>query len=321
MKAVVLRQFGKVDQLKVEEVPTPHASEHEVLVRVLAAGVNPSDVKNVQGGMTGTTLPRIPGRDFAGIVAEGPPEWVGKQVWGTGGDVGFTRDGSHAQYIALPETALIAKPDNLSMEAAGSAGVTFVTAWSALVSGAAIRPEDRVLILGAAGGVGSAAVQIARWFGCPVIAAVRTTKQEQQVQEFGLVDTVNTSTASFVEQIRARTDGHGADVVFDTTGHLFPDGVESAASGARVCVILAPSDGMVTFNLRSLYRKELRVIGTDSRRLGVVACARLLAEMAPGFQGRQLRPGEPHSFPLDRAIDAYRMVMEAGGRASLSPRS
>ena len=162
MRAIVVRQFGDPKLLKVQEIPTPQPGDGEALVEVKAAGVNPSDVKNIQGVMHGTTLPRIPGRDFAGVVVRGPAQTIGHEVWGTGGDIGFTRDGSHAQYILLPSAALTPKPANLSMEAAGSAGLIFVTAWSALMTAADVSHTETVLVIGASGGVGSAAVQIAR---------------------------------------------------------------------------------------------------------------------------------------------------------------
>src|SRR5579883_2177359 len=98
MRAVVLREFGKPAKLKVEEIATPEPGEGEILVAVKSAGINPSDVKNVEGAMHGTTLPRVPGRDFAGTVVRGPANVLGREVWGTGGDIGFTRDGTHAQY-------------------------------------------------------------------------------------------------------------------------------------------------------------------------------------------------------------------------------
>src|SRR5580704_2587969 len=121
MRAVIIHQFGDPKLLKVEEVSTPDPRGDEVLVAVKAASINPSDVKNVAGVMHGTTLPRIPGRDFAGIIVAGKGQ-LGSEVWGTGGDIGFTRDGSHAQFILLPATAVAPKPKSLSMEAAASAG-------------------------------------------------------------------------------------------------------------------------------------------------------------------------------------------------------
>jgi len=319
MRAVVLRQFGHPDQLQVEDVAQPRPSEGEVLVKVLAAAINPSDVKNVEGSMARTSLPRIPGRDFAGIVVNGPPDWIGREVWGTGGDVGFTRDGSHAQYMLVPAAALISKPEKLTMEAAGAAGLTLVTAWAALVTGAAIRREDTVLILGAAGGVGSAALQIARIFGATVIAAVRNREQADAARDLGAAKTIDTSAASWVDEVRAQTDGRGADVVFDTTGYLFAESVEAVAASGRVCVISSPADGMVSFNLRSVYRKELRVLGTDSRRLDVTDCAKLLAGLVPAIEAGQLRPGSPTCFPIAQAREAYVQVLQGQGRICLAP--
>jgi NADPH:quinone reductase len=95
VRAIRFEAFGDPSVLKVAEVPLPTADEKAALVRVVAASTNPSDVQNVAGVMRQITLPRIPGRDFARIVEAGPAEWIGAEVWGTGGDVGFTRDGTH----------------------------------------------------------------------------------------------------------------------------------------------------------------------------------------------------------------------------------
>ena len=94
------------------EVLAPTVDEKAALLRVMAASINPSDVKNVAGAMRQTTLPRIPGRDFAGVVEAGPPGWIGTEGWGTGGDIGFTRDGTHAELIAVPVAGLRRKPKN-----------------------------------------------------------------------------------------------------------------------------------------------------------------------------------------------------------------
>ena len=105
MRALRFDRFGPPGQLQVQEIERPHSQREEVVVQVHAAGVNPSDVKNVAGVMEGTTLPRTPGRDFAGVVADGPAELLRTEVWGTGGDIGFTRAGSHAEYLLLPSEA------------------------------------------------------------------------------------------------------------------------------------------------------------------------------------------------------------------------
>src|ERR1700761_1902444 len=102
MQVIEFREFGTPSQLRLADRPTPKADNNNAVVRIEAASVNPSDVKNVAGRMSQTTLPRVPGRDYSGVVVDGPKNWIGKNVWGTGGDVGFTRDGTHAEYIVVP---------------------------------------------------------------------------------------------------------------------------------------------------------------------------------------------------------------------------
>jgi NADPH2:quinone reductase len=132
MKVIEFKEFGSPSQLKLAERPLPQVDANTAVVRIEAASVNPSDVKNVAGRMSQTTLPRVPGRDYSGVVIDGPKEWINQEVWGTGGDAGFTRDGSHAEYIQVPVASLVRKPETLSYEQAACVGVTFVTAWCAL---------------------------------------------------------------------------------------------------------------------------------------------------------------------------------------------
>src|ERR671927_511750 len=123
MQAVVIERFGAPSELRQTEVPRPDPGEGEVLVEIHAAAVNRSDVLNARGSFPLTTLPRIPGRDFAGVVVEGPQELVGTDVWGTGGgELGFTRDGSHARYLAVSRGAVVPKSDTLTLEEAAASG-------------------------------------------------------------------------------------------------------------------------------------------------------------------------------------------------------
>ncbi|HTS17246.1 MAG TPA: zinc-binding alcohol dehydrogenase family protein [Verrucomicrobiae bacterium] len=319
MRAIVIHQFGDPKQLKVEEVPTPEPRDGEVLVAVKAASINPSDVKNAAGAMHGTTLPRIPGRDYAGIVVRGDANLIGREVWGTGGDISRTRDGSHAEYILLPRMAVTPKSKTLSMEAAATAGLSFVTAWTAMVTVAGVSSGETVLVLGATGGTGSAAVQIARSRGARVIGAVRSDDDSPQVRQDGADEVINTRSANVVEAVHSLTNGRGAAVVFDGSGMMFAEAVEVAALDGRMPVIAAPADGKAAFNLRSLYRKGLRVQGIDTLRLDAVACAALLAEMTVGFESGQFnaKPGKP--MPLAAAGEAYALAAHGGGRIVLVP--
>src|SRR5271169_1776207 len=113
MRAIRFKSFGDPSILELEEVAAPTVGETMALVRVMGASITPSDVKTVAGAMKQTTLPRIPGRDFAGVVEAGPAEWIGAEVWGTGADVGFTRDGTHAELLAVPVASLRRQPETL----------------------------------------------------------------------------------------------------------------------------------------------------------------------------------------------------------------
>ena len=143
MRALRFNQFGDPAVLHLSELPDPVGTAQDAVIRVEAASVNPSDVKNVAGLMDWTVLPRTPGRDFAGVVVSGPPEWQGAVVWGTGGDTGFTRDGSHAEFISIPVDALVRKPERLSFDEASTVGVNFVVGWyGAVGDGAAGRRRN-----------------------------------------------------------------------------------------------------------------------------------------------------------------------------------
>jgi NADPH:quinone reductase len=173
MRAIQIRSFGDPAQLRVVDVPDPVDGPDIAVVRIEAASTNPSDVKNVQGAIRQTTLPRIAGRDFAGAVIAGPPDWLGAEVWGTGGDVGFTRDGTHAQKIAVPVASLRRKPARLRFDEAASVGVNYMAAWCGLVEAADLRANEILAIIGAGGGVGGAAAQIAKRIGARVIGVDR----------------------------------------------------------------------------------------------------------------------------------------------------
>ena len=135
MKALRFRKFGPPSLLRIEEIPRPEPRVGEAVVRVKAAAINPSDVKNVAGLFSATTLSRTPGRDFSGVVVAGK-KYEGEEVWSSGPGLGITREGAQAEYLTVPEEALSLKPRTLSFEQAAAIGVPFITAWFALVRAA-----------------------------------------------------------------------------------------------------------------------------------------------------------------------------------------
>ena len=153
-------KFGPVSNLRLIELANPKPDAKTAIVKVAAGAISPSDVRNVEGKMVGTTLPRVPGRDYAGTVVQGPAEWIGAEVWGTGGDIGYAIDGSHAELLAVPVASLRRKPNALSLEQAAAIGVAYLAAWLGLVEYAQLASGETLLVTGAGGGVGGAAAQI-----------------------------------------------------------------------------------------------------------------------------------------------------------------
>lgn len=313
-QAVRFAAFGGPDVLQTQDLPTPVPGPGEALVRVRAASVNPSDVKNVAGRMQQTVPPRTPGRDFAGTVVAGPEEWIGVDVWGTGGDVGFTRDGTHAKHVVIPVAALRRKPDTLSFAEAGAVGVNYVTAWIGLHEAAALSPGESVLVFGATGGVGGAVAALARWHGARVVACARGPLPPTSVAAQLGIETVDlAAVADLPGALLAVSGGKGFDVVYDTVGTpaLFAAGIAALGFRGRYVAIAGTPGEKVSFELIPFYRKEARILGVDSLKRGVVACAEIMERLAPGFASGALpAPTIAAAYPLEQAPAAYRAVAE-----------
>ena len=315
MRALRFDRFGDPHVLQVAEVADPVADNGQAVIAVKAASVNPSDVKNVAGAIPATVLPRVPGRDFAGLVVDGPADWIGAEVWGTGGDVGFTRDGSHAELLAVPVAALVRKPERLSFDEAATVGVNFVTGWLGAVETAQLQKDETIVVFGVSGGVGGAVAQIARARGARVIGIDRTPPRDD-APAATMLDTfipLDGDAQHVAGQIRRETDGCGADVVYDTVGGVTTDAALAAlAHRGRLVVISAVGTRVVPIDLVDFYHNESRLLGCDSTKLGIVESGRRLAEMAAHFESGAFRPLPiSRCYRLDEGQDAYLAV--AGG--------
>ncbi|MFJ9033283.1 zinc-binding alcohol dehydrogenase family protein [Streptomyces sp. NPDC102274] len=312
MRALRFDRFGDLQVLNLADVPDPVARDGQAVVAVKAASVNLSDLMNVAGQMEGTTLPRTPGRDYSGVVLDGPQDWIGAEVWGTGGDVGFTRDGSHAELLAIPAAALARKPERLSFEEAAIVGVNFITAWLGVVEAAQLTKGETIAVFGVSGGVGGAVAQIAHALGARVIGVDRTqpadgTPAASIIEGFVAVEGDPQEIGSKIRQL---TGGAGAEVVYDTVGGVTTQAaLSSLARRGRLVVISAVGTRTVEIDLIHLYRNETRILGCNSLTLDVVeSCARL-AEFTPHFDSGQFRPlPVADRYSLENGKDAYRAV-------------
>jgi NADPH:quinone reductase-like Zn-dependent oxidoreductase len=309
VKALRFSKFGPPSVLAIEEVPQPEPRDGEVLVQVKAAAINPSDVKNVSGHFPRTTLPRTPGRDFAGIVVAGT-NYQDQEVWGSGAGFGITDDGAHAEYIVIPIEWISQKPSQLSMEQAATVGVPYLTAWSAIVQVGNIQEGETILVVGVTGAVGRAATQIAHWKKARVIGAARDSENPSRADAV-----INTTTQDLADQVRTLTDGKGADLVLDAVGGLmFQPSLKSLRIGGRQIAITSTKDRQVTFDLVDFYHNESRLIGLDTVKLTGPAIAEIMNNLRPGFENGDLEPPAVTPWPLDRAVEAYKVVAKGGVR-------
>ncbi len=312
MRALKFYQTGSLDDLHVEEVSVPIPAAGEVLVEVKAAAINPSDVKNVQGKMHETTVPRIPGRDFAGMIVKGPDELLGRSIFGSGGNLGFGRDGSHAEYLTIPITAVLPLPSNLSFEQAAGIGVAYITAWAALVNAAQIQAGETALIIGTTGAVGSAAARIAHKAGARVIGTARKASDIPAADVVAVDDWIDLEAVDLATGARALTNGRGADIVFDVVGGaMFEQCLAALAWRGRQVAISSSPEPRVSFNLVNFYHNESRLLGVDSLKLSFEETAEILRRLTPGIEAGTFPPPAVETFPLEEGLRLYQDIAES----------
>lgn len=327
MKALRFSRFAdNLENLMVEELPDPQIRDGEVKIRIAAACINPSDVKNVQGKTGAAKLPRTPGRDFAGVVVEGPAEVNGQEVWGSGGDIGFTRDGSHAEFLVIPSAAVAPKPHKLSFEEAACVGVNFLTAYQGLFRCANLQPGETLLVTGAQGGVGSAVLQLGQTQKARLIAIDRKPVEDLRFKGLDLLGYVNTSEVDLKEAVEEITKGQGVDVSFDCVGgEMFEPVLTTLKQLGRHIVITTVGTRRVSFDLAEFFHRRLTMFGVDSLALTVTDGASLLSSLAPLFESGTLRPSpiaERGTLEEGRELYSYvaaghpgKVVFKMGGGA------
>ena len=310
MKALRFSKFGPPSVLRIEEIPRPEPRVGEALVRVKAAAINPSDVKNVAGRFSGTTLPRTPGRDFSGVVVAGT-KYEGDEVWSSGPGLGMTRDGVQAEYVIVPEEALSLKPRTLSLEQAATIGVPFITGWFALVRAAQLEAGETILIIGAGGAVGQAATQIANWRKARVLGAARSSDPIP-----GTVAVINTTTEDLRKRVLELTDGKGVDAILDAVGGpMFEPALGCLRIGGRQVAITSTGDRRVSFDLVDFYHNESRLIGVDSIKFTPYEVFVIADELRQGFEANILKTPAFEAVPFENAVEAYERVANGTARA------
>ena len=287
--------------------------DNEVLIEVKAAAVNPSDVKASTGLMAYAVFPRTPGRDYAGVVVDGPAGTVGREVFGSSGDLGIRRDGTHATLLVVEAEAVVEKPKAISWEEAAGIGVPFVTAMEGFRRAGIPKAGDIVLILGVNGKVGQAATQIATWQGARVIGVVRK-HEAYEGHANAEIEVIDASSTDVAASVRELTDGKGAAIVFNTVGDPYFEAAHKSLALRGRQILIAAINPIVQFNILEFYRGQHTYAGVDTLALSSIATGEVLRELAPGFASGHLKPFSINPaavHPLEDAKRAYLTVADS----------
>ncbi|MCK1620579.1 zinc-binding alcohol dehydrogenase family protein [Bradyrhizobium sp. 159] len=291
----------------VVEPQTLTRGPNDLLIEVKAAAVNPSDVKAATGLMPYAVFPRTPGRDYAGVVIDGPAGTIGREVFGSSGDLGIRRDGTHATHLVVEADAVVEKSKTLSWEEAAGIGVPFVTAMEGFCRAGVPKSGETVLVFGVNGKVGQAAVQIATWQGARVIGVVRKA-EAYEGHTNALVEVIDASTSDVATRVRDLTGGKGTDVVFNTVGDPYFQAAHKSLALRGRQILIAAIDRIVQFNILEFYRGQHTYVGIDTLGLSSSATGAVLRDLGAGFASGHLKPFPIKAnavYPLERAKDAY----------------
>lgn len=309
----IAQKAAAADQIDVSlvEFGSNRPSPGDVTVEVRAAGINPSDAKAMLGIMPSAVFPRTPGRDYAGVVVKGPRELIGLEVWGSGGDVGISRNGSHAEHLVLPAAAIRAKPRKLSMLEAGTVGVPFVTAYEGFRRSGPPAKGQVVAVFGASGKVGQAAIQLATRNGATVFAIDRRAGAPRGFAS-GPVRYVDSGAEKASDVIRGESGGKGAHIIFNTVGSPYFAEANASLAKRGTQIFIATVERAVPFDIFAFYRGMHTYVGIDTLALSAVESADIFEAITPGFEDGTLRPfpvDERNTFALEQANEAYRKVL------------
>ena len=316
MKAIRVSAFGGPEVLKLEDVPDPRPGSGEVLVRVKAAGVNPYDTYMRAGSYASGNpkLPWTPGSDAAGVVEAVGPEVdlkPGRRVYTAG-----TLTGAYAQLALCKRSQVHPLPEAVSFAQGAGLWVPYGTAYYALVKLARARPGETVLVHGASGGVGVAAVQLARAAGLEVIGTAGSEAGMQLVVKEGAAHAVNHRAPDYRDRIRDLTAGAGVDVILEMLANVNL-GHDLTMLAFRGRVVVIGSRGAVEVNPREIMSREAAVLGMLLWRVTDDAAAEIHAALGAGLANGTLRPVVGAELPLAAAPEAHRRVMEPGARGKV----
>ena len=309
MKAIVIGAPGGPEALEVKDVPAPEAGPGEVLIDVIAAGINRADVMQRQGHYpVPAGAPEYPGLEVSGRIAalgdgvEGLA--VGTEV------VALLSGGGYAEQVAVPAGQVLPLPDGFDVVTSASLPETAATVFSNLFMAAAVQEGDYVLIHGATGGIGTMAIQMVAAFGAVPMVTAGSAEKLELAKSLGAKVLINYKEQDFVEAVQDATDGHGADVILDVVGAKYlQKNLDALAVAGRLVIIGLQGGVKAELNLNQLMTKRAAVIGTTLRGRPVEEKSAIMQAVGqyiwPLLASGQIRPLVDRTFPLAEAAAAH----------------
>jgi len=316
MKAIQVQEFGGPEQLKLVELPTPKPAAGQVLVRIHAAGVNPYDTYMRAGTYpVKPVLPYTPGSDAAGVI-EALGEGVKKVKVGDRVYTARTVTGAYAEYCLAEENQVHALPADISFAQGAGIFVPYATAYHALFHEAKARASETVLIHGASGGVGTAAIQIARNIGLTVFGTAGSAKGLELVKREGAHQAFDHTKAGYTEEIMKATGGRGVDIILEMLANVnLASDLKLAAMYGRTIII--GNRGELTINPRDLMLRRSSARGFTLWALTETEMADCFAGIGAGLANGTLRPIVAKELPLKDAPQAHKDVLAPGATGKI----
>jgi len=320
MKAIRVREFGGPEAMRLEDVPNPIPGTGQVLVRIQAAGVNPVDTY-LRSGLypIKPSLPYTPGMDGAGIV-ESVGKKAGRFKKGDRVYLSGSISGTYAELALCEAWQAHPLPKKLSAAQGAAIHVPYATAYRALFDRAKARSKESVLVHGASGGVGVAAVQIARAFGLTVIGTAGTDRGLELAKKEGAHHVLNHREPDYLSKLRELTRDKGVDVVLEMLANVnLAKDMQLLARNGRIVVI--GNRGTIEINPRDIMGKDGAILGMSLMSVGPKDLTRIHAALGKGFANGKYRPVVGKELPLAQASQAHVAVMEPGayGKIVLIP--
>jgi NADPH2:quinone reductase len=312
MKAIIISRPGDPEVLKIAERPTPAYTADEVLVKVVAAGINRPDVAQRKGHYPPPPgASDIPGLEIAGTIAE-----VGAHVsrWKKGDKVcALVTGGGYAGYCNVPQGQCLPIPGNLTFIEAASLPETFFTVWSNVFDRGALKPGESLLVHGGSGGIGVAAIQMAKALGSTVYVTAGSDEKCHFCEELGADKAINYKTENFPEVIRQITNGKGVDVILDMVGGDYTaKNLDSLAEDGRLVLINMMMGKDVNVDLSQVMRKRLIITGSTLRARDTGFKTRIAESLErniwPLLVSGEIKPVISRIFPAGQAAEAHRLM-------------